>query len=147
MKRILLISIKPIYAFRILDGSKTMELRKCMPKVEKDNLVIIYASAPIKAVVGYGKVGDIIKDNPENVWTNYKDSIGINKQTFNDYYKNKSTAVGIVLRDIFKLEPEIKLDSIRSEIPNFFPPQSFKYLNQHSTLKKFKKIENSSIRI
>lgn len=144
MNRILLISIKPIYANLILDGSKTVELRKSLPRIEKETLIVIYASAPMKAIVGVGIVSDVIKDDPKIVWAKYKHSVGINKQTFNDYFKNKSKAVGILLKSIYRLDPEIKLDSIRKELPNFSPPQSYKYLSKLGTFKKYIKIENSS---
>jgi predicted transcriptional regulator len=51
-------SIKPYFADAILDGSKTVELRKIAPKRPVER-VWIYATAPVMRIVGYFKPGKI----------------------------------------------------------------------------------------
>ena len=47
-----LLSIKPEFVERIFDGSKKYEYRKMLFKRNDINVVVIYASAPVKRVVG-----------------------------------------------------------------------------------------------
>nr|WP_042287773.1 ASCH domain-containing protein [Nonlabens ulvanivorans] len=62
---LLIISVKPEYAIKILKGEKTIELRKCAPKkVGKNGYLLIYVTAPIKELWGIYKIEDIIKENP-----------------------------------------------------------------------------------
>ena len=53
-------SIKPYFADAILDGSKTVELRKVAPKRPIER-VWIYVTAPVMHIVGHFKPG-IIRD-------------------------------------------------------------------------------------
>ena len=48
VENILLISVKPEFAKKIINGEKTIELRKSTPKrVNKDNYILIYVTSPI----------------------------------------------------------------------------------------------------
>ena len=59
-KDLLIISVKPKYAEKILRGEKTIELRKCAPKkVGKDDYILIYVTAPVKELWGIYKIEKI----------------------------------------------------------------------------------------
>jgi len=47
-----LLSIKPEYAEKILNGEKKYEFRKVLPKNKSITKVIIYATMPIGKVIG-----------------------------------------------------------------------------------------------
>lgn len=51
-------SIKPYFADAILDGSKTVELRKVAPKRPVER-AWIYATAPVMHIIGYFRPGQI----------------------------------------------------------------------------------------
>ena len=55
-----LLSIKPEFVERIFDGSKKYEYRKMLFKRNDINVVVIYASAPVKRVVGEFRIKDIL---------------------------------------------------------------------------------------
>ncbi len=66
--RIFLLSIKPKYGYAILEGRKKYELRKCVSSVVKPgDLVIMYFSSPVKAIVGYFTAGEVIVSTPEEL--------------------------------------------------------------------------------
>ncbi len=66
--RIFLLSIKPKYGYAILEGKKKYELRKCVGSVVRPgDLVIMYFSSPVKAVVGYFIAGRVIVSTPEEL--------------------------------------------------------------------------------
>jgi predicted transcriptional regulator len=130
MGRILLISVRPEFAEKILNGTKTIELRKSSPSVEVGDLVIIYSTLPEKAIVGTCVVKEIIKKSPLQLWRSYSRKMGIDKKRYFEYFKDSNVAIGIVLTGIDKLDKKLSLESVRKVIPKFSPPQTFKYLNR-----------------
>jgi len=66
--RTFLLSIKPKYGYAILEGKKKYELRKCVSSVIKPgDLVIMYFSSPVKAIVGYFVAGEVIVSTPDEL--------------------------------------------------------------------------------
>ena len=130
---LLIISVKPEYAKKILKGEKTIELRKCAPKrVGKDGYILIYVTAPVKELWGVYKIENIIKDNPKKLWENFGKQTGITKQEYNNYYKENKNAFGIQLQEVKNLfKHSIKLDSLKNLIPGFMPPQTYSYINKN----------------
>ena len=130
-KKLLLISVKPEYAIKILNGEKTIELRKCAPKkVGKDGLILIYVTSPIKEIWGIYKIESIIKENPNTLWKNFGEKTGVTKHEFYEYYKENNNAFGIQLREVKKLiKHSIKLDNLKNLIPGFMPPQTYSYID------------------
>lgn len=143
MSNLILISIKGKYVDQILSGHKTIELRKAMPKANKGDTIIIYTTKPVMAVTAIAIVGNIITCTPEEMWRDYENRIGVDKKSFDEYYKTASKAIGIELESVFKLDAEILLSAIKLINPQFSPPQTFKYLNKFSTLREYKNIQNN----
>lgn len=141
-KDLLIISVKPEYAKKILKGEKTIELRKCAPKkVGKDGYILIYVTAPVKELWGIYKIENIIKENPNTLWENFGEKTGITKQEFNNYYKENKNAFGIQLQEVKNLfKHSIKLDNLKNLIPGFMPPQTYSYIDtnliNYSSLKE-----------
>lgn len=123
----LFIAVKPEYANKIISGQKDIELRKMKPHVQQGDYVIIYASAPVKAVLGFGKIKGIIECNPKYLWERYSNRLGINKQSYFSYYDGYHKAVGIEFDMIRAISP-IGLEELRKVDPNFQPPQIYRYV-------------------
>ena len=123
----LFIAVKPEYANKLISGKKDIELRKMKPNVQSGDFVIIYASAPVKAVLGFGKIKQIIECNPKCLWERYSDRLGINKQRYFSYYDGYYKAIGIEF-DMIKSVTPIGLDDLRKVDPNFQPPQIYRYV-------------------
>ncbi|GAA3934445.1 ASCH domain-containing protein [Chitinophaga oryziterrae] len=143
MSNLILISIKSKYVDQILSGHKTIELRKAMPKATKGDMIIIYTTKPVMAVTAIAIVGNIINCTPAEMWRDYKNKIGVDKKSFNEYYKTATKAIGIELENVFKLDAEILLSAIKLINPQFSPPQTFKYLNKFTTLREYKSLRNN----
>lgn len=131
---LLIISVKPEYAIKILRGEKTIELRKCAPKkVGKNGYLLMYVTAPIKEIWGIYKIENIIKENPNTLWENFGDKTGITKEEFNEYYKENEKAFGIQIQEVKNLfENSIKLDNLKNLIPGFMPPQTYSYIDKNT---------------
>lgn len=136
MNKILLISVKPEFAQKIFNGTKTIELRKSMPNVSKEDIVLIYGTVPNKCLMGFGRVDNTIKENPRAIWNTHAAHLGIDKKRYFEYYKDAAFAIGIMLKDIKLFPKPISLSEIKKTYPTFTPPQTFKYLD-NSFFKKF----------
>ena len=123
----LFIAVKPEYANKLISGKKDIELRKMKPNVQPGDYVIIYASAPVKAVLGFGKVKTIIECTPKCLWESYSNRLGINEQSYLSYYDGYHKAIGIEF-DMIKSVMPIGLEELRRVDPNFQPPQIYRYV-------------------
>ncbi|NOZ76358.1 MAG: hypothetical protein GXO65_01475 [Euryarchaeota archaeon] len=119
-----LLSIKPKYVKEIIAGNKKYEFRKSIWKRNDLEKVYIYSSTPMKKIVGFFSIGDIIEDNPENLWSEFKDFSGLAEDEFFNYFNSHETGYAIEIDqvDVFKkpIDPY-------QQVPNFRPPQSFCY--------------------
>lgn len=130
VERVLFISVKPEFVEKIFNGSKTIELRKSAPNVKKDDVVIIYSTSPVMAVIGTCRVKEIITLKPTKLWNDYSNKFGIDRKRYFEYYEGKEIAVGIVLKDVKKISKEIPLSKLRAKFRNFHPPQTFRYFDK-----------------
>lgn len=138
MAKFLFISVKPEYAFKIINHQKTIELRKSLPNVGVGDFVIIYATMPVKTVIGYAKIRRIIKTNPQLMWSENSEKLGIDKDAFEKYYANSNVSVGIEINSVTKLNVAFSLQDIKKSIPSFSPPQTYKYLSNQQALRFYK---------
>ena len=83
-----LISIKPCFVEKILDLSKRYEYRKRLFSQEIDR-VYIYASAPIKKIVGYFPYNEVVSGDLDKVWKITADYSGISREYYDKYFDNK----------------------------------------------------------
>lgn len=139
----LLLSIKPEYASKIFSGEKTVELRRVRTRLTQDDIVLVYVSSPTKALVGLFEVENIIQKRIElqqdikTYWKLVYQKAGISSQDFEKYYQGASFFVGIFLRNPRKFDVSINLENLRKYIPEFTPPQSYRYLKEQE-FEKFK---------
>lgn len=122
----IVLSIKPQFTNKILDGSKTIEMRtKIGKKFINGSKVIIYSSSPCKAIVGIAKIKEIqhlIKHEISNL---HLSKICITREFFDKYMENRSDCYLIELSEICKLNTHLPLTELRKI--DFTPPQSFCY--------------------
>jgi predicted transcriptional regulator len=58
----ILISIQPEYANQIMEGCKTVELRRrFVEAVDRDTRLFIYSSNPVGAIIGCARIDKVIK--------------------------------------------------------------------------------------
>lgn len=130
MSKLIVVSIKPEFANRIFDGTKKMELRKCSPNVNPEDLLIVYSTSPEMAIIGVCKIKKVIKSTPSEIWENHSDILGIDRERFFQYYSGSDVAVGIILERVKRFKTKIPLKNLKKQFPTFSPPQTFKYYNR-----------------
>ena len=128
-KQQVLLSIKPAYAEKIFNGTKTVELRRsCLPIEDGDDLVV-YVSSPVKAIMAIITIGKIVSGQPSLLWPKVSKFAGISKHEFDEYYKGATIAFAIYIHRLQYLKKPIRLEDIRKRRKGFNPPQSYRYVD------------------
>ena len=123
-----LLSIRPKFADLIFSGKKTIELRRVLPKIEKGDLVLVYESAPVKALRGAFEVVGVLRDTPAAIWRKVRQSACVSQKQFDDYFDGVDHACAILLGTKWVFGERLTLEMIRRHDSRFRPPQSFSYL-------------------
>ena len=119
----ILLSIKPEYAHKILEGTKKYEYRKHLPKKKIDK-IIIYSTAPEGIVIGEVQVDAILSGSPTAIWETSKKNSGISREKYRKYFKGCKTAIAFCLSNPIIYQEITTL----SDMGICFSPQSFIYL-------------------
>ena len=127
-RRVVLLSVRPRFAERILDGSKTIELRRVRPRVALGDRVLVYVSTPVMALMAAACVGTLLDGTPGELWARVCTGAGVSRTEYNAYFRGATRGVGIGLRNVERLSRAIPLSELRAAWPGFHPPQSFRYL-------------------
>ena len=122
-----LLSIKPRFAKLIFDGIKKFEYRKKGFAKQGIQKVVVYASSPIKKIIGEFQISEIILNTPDLIWTMTKQHAGIDKEYFFKYFEGKKKAYAIGILEATKYKEPLDPHILQS---NFTPPQSFMYMKE-----------------
>ena len=121
-----MLSIKPQYVSKIVDGTKKYEFRRrifCRNDVES---ILIYETRPTSAVVAEARVGEVLCADPKSVWQKCGACGGISKQSFMRYFKGTDIAYAIELRDVNAFDTPTPVSSYSPYVNR--APQSFAYV-------------------
>jgi predicted transcriptional regulator len=125
----LFLSIHPEYVKAIIEGRKTIELRKRRPRTEIGSTVVIYATMPRCEVVATAIVERIQSAEPARLWRHVRGGAAISKHAYDHYFAGSEVAVGIHLSQIRQFDEPIPLGDLRERWHGFHPPQQFRYLS------------------
>lgn len=118
----ILLSIKPEYVNKILDGTKKYEFRRKIPK-QNINKIIIYSTSPIMQIVGEVNVIGVLQGTPVQLFRETSEYSGISEEKYLEYFKGSSIAYAFELGDVRKYETPKSLKDYGVEKA----PQSFIY--------------------
>ena len=127
----LLISIKPEFVKKILAYEKLYEFRKSIFKEDVDK-IFIYSTYPVKKIVGYFEVGEIICETPHELWNSFSEVSGISKKDFFKYYANSNEGFAIKIDNLHIFEENIDMN----QYDDFRAPQSFCYVENNKCLRE-----------
>lgn len=119
-----LLSIKPEFVEKIFAGTKKYEFRKSLFRRSDVKIVVIYASAPVKRVVGEFEIDGILSDDVNTIWERTKKHSGITKAVYTSYFQKRTTANAIQIGHLTKYDESKSL----SDYNIHQAPQSFCYI-------------------
>ena len=131
MDNYILLSIKPHHIAKIQTGEKRYELRRINPRrLFAGCRGLIYATYPVKQIVGSFEVGEIYERHLAELWALLQKDLGIDKNEFSNYFEScvRGTAIEIKNYKPFT-NPIPRLDFIK--IWGLVPPQSYRYISNN----------------
>lgn len=126
-----IISIHPRHANAILDGAKTVELRRRIPTLSVGTRLWIYATLPVGAVIGLATVDRIVRGEPKEIWLEFGDQTGIDQMDFDAYFSGAEEAIGLLLVDVQRSLEQVEIAQLRGLRDGFHPPQVMMALSSH----------------
>jgi predicted transcriptional regulator len=121
---IVLLPIHPQYAKLIMAGQKQVEFRKIRFSRTISH-VVVYVTSPLKHVVGFFEVSEVVEASPLSLWRRFHKIGGIRRKDFAAYFAEKDKGVAIKIKKVWSLSKPQKLNAIYSFKA---VPQSFAYL-------------------
>lgn len=120
----IILPIKPLYVEEILNNNKKYEYRKhiCVENIDK---IYLYATAPVKALLGEAEVLEKIVMNKEKLWDITKEESGISKEYYDEYFSKSQTASAYRLGEIRRYKKPIELN----DVGIMYAPQSYIYVD------------------
>lgn len=132
-KAALLLAVKPRWASMLLVGSKTVEFRRKGPGLAAvGRPVLIYASSPVCAIVGYGITLESVRAKPLDLWKRYAADAGIDEHEFAVYFAGAVVGDALIL-ECSPLPVSLNLNFLRARY-NWRPPMSWSWLSANSPL-------------
>lgn len=122
---IALFSIKPEFVEKIFSGQKGYEYRRVIFKKEVKKIVV-YCTKPVGMIVGEFEVEEIIKDSPSELWSKTRDSAGVHKKFYTEYFNGRKVGYAIKFGKKQLYQKAVDPSDV---FENFRPPQSFRYLS------------------
>ena len=122
-----LMSIKPVFAEEILTGFKKFELRSRTASIASGDKVIMYASTPIKSLVGMFTAGRILTLTYEELNRMYRQNQlpGVTERDLEFMRGRKRPLLAIEVLDPIRFNEPIRLSEIKQWIPGFRPPMNY----------------------
>lgn len=111
-----LLSLRPPFAEAIIAGEKTVEVRRRPPRLDTGSLLVLYAGAPMRAVIGTARLAALATGDAETLWEHFGSGTGIHRAEFDTYLSGAGQPTCLVLEHARMVDP----------LPlNFAPPQSW----------------------
>jgi predicted transcriptional regulator len=125
--RDVIFSIRPVHAEKILDGTKTVELRRRFAgEVRPGTLALIYSTSPTRALTGVAKIEDVKRLELRDLWLKHRVAACLRKGDFESYFAGLDRGYAIVLSSARPLLRPVGLAELLERF-GFAPPQSYQY--------------------
>ncbi|MFT1057594.1 hypothetical protein [Enterobacter hormaechei] len=126
----IIISIKPMYIEKILNGSKIIELRRRVGKFFiPNNEIYLYSTSPVKALVGKAIIEKVVKEEltlSKKRKNKILKSACIDECSFDKYFLGSKCCFLIHLSGIIEFQKHLPISSLKNI--GITPPQSFGYI-------------------
>jgi predicted transcriptional regulator len=126
--RTALLALKPRFANAILDGTKTVELRRQRVGLLPDTVLLIYASSPVMAILGTARVHKVDRGSREDIWSQHSADVGLRRDEYDAYLTGVEFVSAITVRRPCLLDRPVTLKELRGE-REFHPPQSYCFVD------------------
>lgn len=123
-----LLSVRPRFAEALLDGTKTVEVRRRRAHIADGALCLLYASSPTRALVGAIRVHKTEVAGPDTLWDRHGDAMGLNRNEYDVYLAGAHQPCAILVSSATRFATPVVLRELRRRHAAFVTPQSYRFL-------------------
>lgn len=127
-RRYALFAVKPELALALVHGRKRFELRRTRPSLRPGDVIYVYATSPVKAIVGSFTCADVLEGSPTHIWKQVGNEANVTRQRFRDYFQSAQRAFAIEAISPRPLDVPLTLAELQDTVPGFTAPQSYRYV-------------------
>ena len=120
--RMIVLSLKPRFAQAILAGVKTVELRRTVPKIVIPTRALLYASSPVRALLGTCVITSVRSADLAALWHEYGSRSELPYHEFQQYFEGVVKGTALTLSEPQALSRPIPLQDLRAKPKGFRPP-------------------------
>lgn len=120
-----IMSLRPTYGNLVLSGSKTVELRSRIVRIDPGTTIWLYLTRPVGKIVALADVSSVIHDKPTEIWKRFHQQMCIERPQFDDYVGDRVCVSALVLACVRKLDEPVPICGIRRVVQSFHPPQFY----------------------
>jgi predicted transcriptional regulator len=121
------LSIRPTYIERILDGRKTIELRRRFPiSAAPGSDILLYSTSPVQSIVAIASLESVLDLAVGWLWRKCGDAAAVTRQEFQAYFQGRARGYALHLDRIRLLDKPLHLSHLARRF-GFSPPQSYCY--------------------
>lgn len=129
-KKDVLISVKPQYANLLVDGVKSIELRRKFPEsIASGTKCLIYSTSPEKKVIGHCKISAVKKLKIDELWSECAVKAMIPWSDFSNYFEGVEHGFAVEMYGYTRYENAMSLDKVTGVDSR--PPQSYRYVSSN----------------
>ena len=127
--RMVVLSLKPRFAEAILVGDKTVELRRTEPKIVVPTRALLYATTPVRALLGTCVITSVKSADLGVLWREHGSRTALLYHEFHQYFEDVDVGTALTLTQPREFSRKIPLQDLRATPRSFRPPQSFAYVD------------------
>jgi predicted transcriptional regulator/DNA-binding XRE family transcriptional regulator len=126
-KRDVVLSVRPRYSEKIIQGKKTVELRRRFPvSAPRGTIAYIYSTSPVRAMVGSAEIEDVVRLPVGDIWRKFGKMAHIDRKNFDNYFSGLKDGYALKFANARPFTRPVDLSELRERF-GFEPPQSFLY--------------------
>src|SRR5437764_960418 len=101
--QVTLLSVLPRFADAMLAGSKTVEVRRRRVRIVEGSLCLLYASSPVRALVGAARVELTEIGTADTLWSRWGEACGLSRLEYDLYLNGCELPCAIVIGAALRL--------------------------------------------
>jgi type I restriction enzyme S subunit len=140
VSKYLLLSIKPRIIEEIVSGAKKFEFRKKLPDLRNielgiEKIILIYSSTPEQKIFGSFKARNFFVEKFDVLMDEIGATEAYKERIFN-YIQHKDVCYALEISELNFYKKPLSLSHLRDNHNNFYPGQSYRYLEKDGSVIK-----------
>jgi predicted transcriptional regulator len=123
-----LLSVRPRFAEALLDGSKTVEIRRRRAHLAHGSTCLLYATSPVRALLGAMQVSRTASGTPDALWRRWGSQTALERDEYDAYLAGSDQACAIVVGAVTRFAFPVALAELRRRQAAFVTPQSYRFV-------------------